>query len=372
MSGNTFGKLFTLTTFGESHGLALGAVVDGCPPGLELTEADLQRDLDRRKPGTSRYTTQRREDDEVKILSGVFEGKTTGTSIGLLIENTDQRSKDYSKIKDRFRPMHADYTYTHKYGVRDYRGGGRSSARETAMRVAAGAIAKKYLRQRCGIEVRGYLSQLGPISIDSVDWGVVETNPFFCPDAGKIESMEGFMQQLRKDGDSIGARLTIVASNVPPGLGEPVFDRLDAELAHALMGINAVKGVEIGAGFDAVVARGSEHRDEISPAGFKSNNAGGVLGGISSGQDIVASIALKPTSSILIPGETIDVDGKAVDVVTTGRHDPCVGIRAVPIAEAMVALVLMDHFLRHRGQNADVQVATPAVPGKAPGQAATD
>ncbi|MBB3046135.1 chorismate synthase [Litorivivens lipolytica] len=369
MSGNTFGKLFTVTTFGESHGLALGAVVDGCPPGLELTEADLQRDLNRRKPGTSRYTTQRREDDEVKILSGVFEGKTTGTAIGLLIENTDQRSKDYSKIKDRFRPMHADYTYAHKYGVRDYRGGGRSSARETAMRVAAGAIAKKYLRQRCGIEVRGYLSQLGPIAIEKVDWDVVETNPFFCPDESKIESMEGFMQQLRKDGDSIGARLTIVANNVPPGLGEPVFDRLDAELAHALMGINAVKGVEIGAGFDAVVARGSEHRDEITPQGFKSNNAGGVLGGISSGQDIVASIALKPTSSILVPGETIDVDGNPVDVITTGRHDPCVGIRAVPIAEAMVALVLMDHFLRHRGQNADVQVATPVVPGATPDSA---
>ncbi|WP_372763827.1 chorismate synthase [Litorivivens sp.] len=367
MSGNTFGKLFTVTTFGESHGLALGAVVDGCPPGLEITEEDLQRDLDRRKPGTSRYTTQRREADEVKILSGVFEGKTTGTSIGLLIENTDQRSKDYSKIKDRFRPMHADYTYTHKYGVRDYRGGGRSSARETAMRVAAGAIAKKYLRTQCGIEVRGYLSQLGPIAIEKVDWDVVETNPFFCPDESKVESMEGFMQQLRKDGDSIGARLNIVASNVPPGLGEPVFDRLDAELAYALMGINAVKGVEIGAGFDAVVARGSEHRDEITPQGFTGNNAGGVLGGISSGQDIVASIALKPTSSILVPGKTIDVDGKPVDVVTTGRHDPCVGIRAVPIAEAMVALVLMDHLLRHRAQNSGVQVTTPVVSGNAPG-----
>ena len=369
MSGNTFGKLFTVTTFGESHGLALGAVIDGCPPGLELSEEDLQRDLDRRKPGTSRYTTQRREDDAVKILSGVFEGKTTGTSIGLLIENTDQRSKDYSKIKDRFRPMHADYTYTQKYGVRDYRGGGRSSARETAMRVAAGAIAKKYLLQTCGIEVRGYLSQLGPISIDKVDWDVAETNPFFCPDQSKVESMEGFMQQLRKDGDSIGAKLNIVASNVPPGLGEPVFDRLDAELAYALMGINAVKGVEIGAGFDAVVARGSEHRDELTPQGFTSNNAGGVLGGISSGQDIVASIALKPTSSILVPGKTVDVDGNPVEVVTTGRHDPCVGIRAVPIAEAMVALVLMDHLLRQRAQNGGVQVNTPVIPGAAPDSA---
>ncbi|MFT5034106.1 MAG: chorismate synthase [Bermanella sp.] len=362
MSGNSIGTLFTVTTFGESHGPALGAIIDGCPPGLAVTEADLQIDLDRRKPGTSRYTTQRREGDQVRILSGVFEGQTTGTPIGLIIENTDQRSKDYGKIKDRFRPMHADYSYTQKYGQRDYRGGGRSSARETAMRVAAGAIAKKYLRECCGIEVRGYLSQLGPIAIDTVDWDVVETNPFFCPDAGKIASIESFMQQLRKDGDSIGARLNIVATGVPPGLGEPVFDRLDAELAYALMGINAVKGVEIGAGFNAVTARGSEHRDEITPAGFSGNNAGGVLGGISSGQDITASIALKPTSSILVPGQTIDLDGKPVEVVTTGRHDPCVGIRAVPIAEAMMAIVLMDHFLRHRAQNADVQCSTPVVP----------
>ncbi len=362
MSGNSIGKLFTVTTFGESHGLALGAIIDGCPPGLELTEADLQHDLDRRKPGTSRYTTQRREDDVVKILSGVFEGKTTGTSIGLLIENTDQRSKDYSKIKDRFRPMHADYSYEQKYGIRDYRGGGRSSARETAMRVAAGAVAKKFLSQECGIEVRGYLSQLGPIKVEKVDWDLVETNPFFCPDEAKISEMEDFMQALRKSGDSIGARLTVVATGMPVGLGEPVFDRLDADLAHALMGINAVKGVEIGAGFDAVTARGSEHRDELTPEGFTSNNAGGVLGGISSGQDLVASIALKPTSSILVPGKTIDKSGEPVEVITTGRHDPCVGIRAVPIAEAMVAIVLMDHLLRHRGQNAGVHSGTPVIP----------
>ncbi len=366
MSGNTIGKLFTVTTFGESHGPALGAIVDGCPPGLPLTAEDLQRDLDRRKPGTSRYTTQRREADEVEILSGVFEGVTTGTPIGLLIRNTDQRSKDYSKIKDRFRPMHADYTYTQKYGVRDYRGGGRSSARETAMRVAAGAIAKKFLRQVCGLEVRGYLSQLGPIAVEQVDWDIVESNPFFCPDADKIAQMEDFMQALRKSGDSIGAKLSIVASNMPVGLGEPVFDRLDADLAHALMGINAVKGVEIGAGFNCVTATGSEHRDELTPAGFTSNNAGGVLGGISSGQDLVASIALKPTSSILVPGKTVDVSGEPTEVITTGRHDPCVGIRAVPIAEAMVAIVLMDHYLRHRGQNLDVRSGTPVIPPAAP------
>lgn len=362
MSGNTIGKLFTVTSFGESHGPALGCIIDGCPPGMELSEADIQIDLDRRKPGTSRYTTQRREDDAVKILSGVFEGKTTGTAIGLLIENTDQRSKDYSKIADSFRPMHADYTYMQKYGVRDYRGGGRSSARETAMRVAAGAIAKKYLRERCGIEVRGYLSQLGPITIDKVDWSVIETNPFFCPDVDKIEAMENFMQQLRKDGDSIGAKITVVASGVQPGLGEPVFDRLDADIAHAMMSINAVKGVAIGAGFDCIAQKGSEHRDEITPQGFTSNNAGGVLGGISSGQDIVVDIALKPTSSILIPGRSIDVDGNPVEVITTGRHDPCVGIRATPIAEAMLAIVLLDHLLRQRGQNADVKFPVPVVP----------
>ena len=363
MSGNTIGKLFTVTTFGESHGLALGAIIDGCPPGLALTEAGLQKDLDRRKPGTSRYTTQRREDDEVKILSGVFEGKTTGTSIGLLIENRDQRSKDYGKIKDRFRPMHADYSYEQKYGLRDYRGGGRSSARETAMRVAAGAVAKKYLAEQHGILVRGYLSQLGPIKAEKLDWDLVESNPFFCPDADKIPEMEAYMQALRKSGDSIGAKISVVASAVPVGLGEPVFDRLDADIAHALMGINAVKGVEIGAGFDCVEAKGSEHRDELTPEGFTSNNAGGVLGGISSGQDIVAHIALKPTSSILVPGKTINQQGEPVDVITTGRHDPCVGIRAVPIAEAMLAIVLMDHLLRHRGQNANVDCATPKIPG---------
>lgn len=362
MSGNTIGKLFTVTTFGESHGKALGCIVDGCPPGLEIAEEDLQRDLDRRKPGTSRFTTQRREDDEVKILSGVFAGKTTGTSIGLLIENTDQRSKDYSKIKDRFRPMHADYTYQQKYGDRDYRGGGRSSARETAMRVAAGAIAKKFLQQRYGIQVRGYLSQLGPICAEKLDWDQVEQNPFFCPDIDKVPEMEDYMNKLRKSGDSIGARISVVASGVIPGLGEPVFDRLDADIAHALMSINAVKGVEIGAGFDCVNQTGSEHRDELTPAGFTSNNAGGILGGISSGQDIVAHIALKPTSSILIPGQTIDVEGNATAVITTGRHDPCVGIRATPIAEAMLAIVLMDHALRHRGQNADVSCSTPVIP----------
>jgi chorismate synthase len=364
MSGNTIGKLFTVTTFGESHGLALGAIIDGCPPGLAISESDLQRDLDRRKPGTSRYTTQRRENDEVKILSGVFEGETTGTSIGLLIENQDQRSKDYSKIKDRFRPMHADYSYEQKYGQRDYRGGGRSSARETAMRVAAGAIAKKYLAEHHCVQVRGYLSQLGPIKAEKLDWDIVEENPFFCPDADKIPEMETYMQALRKSGDSVGAKISVVASGVPVGLGEPVFDRLDADIAHALMGINAVKGVEIGAGFDCVDARGSEHRDELTPEGFTSNNAGGVLGGISSGQDIVAHMALKPTSSILIPGQTINQQGEAVDVITTGRHDPCVGIRAVPIAEAMLAIVLMDHLLRNRGQNADVQCQTPVIPAR--------
>ena len=362
MSGNTIGKLFTVTSFGESHGKALGCIIDGCPPGLAISEEDIQVDLDRRKPGTSRFTTQRREPDEVRILSGVFEGKTTGTSIGLLIENTDQRSKDYSKIMDRFRPMHADYTYEQKYGFRDYRGGGRSSARETSMRVAAGVFAKKYLKQQHGIEVRGYLSQLGPIKAETVDWDLVETNPFFCPDADKIPAMEDYMNKLRKSGDSVGAKITVVASGMLPGLGEPVFDRLDADIAHAMMGINAVKGVEIGAGFDAVDAVGSEHRDELTPEGFSSNNAGGILGGISSGQDVVTHIALKPTSSVLIPGKTIDKAGAATDVITTGRHDPCVGIRATPIAEAMLAIVLMDHLLRHRGQNADVKSATPVIP----------
>ncbi len=350
MSGNTFGKLFTVTSFGESHGLALGCIIDGCPPGMALNESDLQRDLDRRKPGQSRFTTQRRESDEVKILSGVFEGKTTGTPIGLLIENTDQRSKDYGKIKDQFRPAHADLTYQRKYGIRDYRGGGRSSARETAMRVAAGAVAKKYLAEAFGIEVYGYLSALGPIEVDSVDRAEIENNPFFCPDASKVEAMEAYMAALSKEGNSIGARIDVRATNVPAGLGEPIFDRLDADLAHALMGINAVKGVEIGAGFASIAQKGTEHRDEITPEGFLSNNAGGVLGGISSGQEIVASLALKPTSSVRLPGRSIDTQGNAVEVITTGRHDPCVGIRATPIAEAMVALVLIDHLLRDRGQ----------------------
>lgn len=358
MSGNTFGKLFTVTTFGESHGPALGAIVDGCPPGLPLTEADLQRDLDRRRPGSSRYTTQRREPDQVRILSGVFEGVTTGTPIGLLIENTDQRSKDYSNIKDRFRPAHADYTYHHKYGLRDYRGGGRSSARETAMRVAAGAIAKKYLAMQ-GIQVRGYMSQLGPIAIDFKSWDGVDDNPFFCPDPDRIAELETYMEQLRRDQDSVGAKITVVADGVPVGLGEPIFDRLDAELAHGLMSINAVKGVEIGDGFASVAQRGSEHRDEMTPEGFVSNHAGGVLGGISSGQPLIAHLALKPTSSITQPGRSIDVDGNPVEVITKGRHDPCVGIRATPIAEAMMALTLMDHLLRHRAQNAEVSVATP-------------
>lgn len=321
----------------------------------------MQRDLDRRKPGTSRHTTQRREADEVRILSGVFEGKTTGTPIGLVIENTDQRSKDYSKISEQFRPAHADYTYMHKYGVRDYRGGGRSSARETAMRVAAGAVARKFLEQRLGILIRGYLSQLGPIKAEKLDWEQVHQNPFFCPDADKVAEMEAYMDALRKEGDSIGARINVVAEGVPPGLGEPIFDRLDADLAHALMSINAVKGVEIGAGFDCIEQKGTEHRDEMTPEGFLSNNAGGVLGGISSGQPIVASIALKPTSSLRLPGRGIDVNGDPCEVITTGRHDPCVGIRATPIAEAMMAIVLMDHYLRHRGQNADVSVCTPVI-----------
>ncbi|MGZ8238439.1 MAG: chorismate synthase [Methylobacter sp.] len=361
MSGNSIGKLFTVTSFGESHGPAIGCIVDGCPPGMALTEADLQEDLDRRKPGTSRHTTQRREADEVKILSGVFEGKTTGTPIGLLIENTDQRSKDYSKIADTFRPGHADYTYQHKYGIRDYRGGGRSSARETAMRVAAGGIAKKYLKEQAGIEIRGYLSQLGPIKIEKVDWAIIDSNPFFCPDADKVAEMEAYMDALRKEGESIGARIEVVATNIPPGLGEPIFDRLDADLAHALMSINAVKGVEIGDGFDCINSKGTQFRDEITPDGFLSNHAGGILGGISSGQNVTASIALKPTSSLRLPGRSINLQGKAIDVVTEGRHDPCVGIRATPIAEAMMAIVLMDHLLRHRAQNLNVQSGLPVL-----------
>ena len=362
MSGNTIGKLFAVTSFGESHGPAIGCIVDGCPPGLALCEADMQKDLERRRPGKSRHTTQRREPDQVKILSGVFEGKTTGAPIGLLIENTDQRSKDYSNIADRFRPGHADYTYQQKYGFRDYRGGGRSSARETAMRVAAGAIAKKYLKERAGVLIRGYLAQLGPIVIDHVSWDVVEDNPFFCPDPDRVCQLEAYMDALRKEGDSIGARVNVVATGVPPGLGEPVFDRLDADLAHALMSINAVKGVEIGGGFGCIESKGTEFRDELTPQGFQSNHAGGILGGISSGQAIVASIALKPTSSLRLPGASVNLQGEPVEVVTTGRHDPCVGIRATPIAEAMMAIVLLDHYLRHRAQNLDVHSELKPIP----------
>ena len=362
MPGSSIGKSFRVTTYGESHGPAIGCVIDGCPPGLRLHEDDLQRDLERRRPGKTRHTTQRRETDEVRILSGVFEGVTTGTPIHLMIENVDQRPRDYTRIKSVYRPSHADYTYHHKYGIRDYRGGGRSSARETTMRVAAGGVAKKYLRERAGIVVRGYLAQLGPLCPAAFDWDEVERNPFFCPDAEVAEEMARFMDALRKSGDSIGARVDVVASGVPPGLGEPVFDRLDADLAHALMSINAVKGVEIGAGFRVVEMRGTENRDEITPEGFLRNNAGGVLGGISSGQDIRASIALKPTSSLRLAGRSIDTEGNPAEVVTHGRHDPCVGIRATPIAEAMVAIVLMDHFLRHRAQNADVESTAPLVP----------
>ncbi len=365
MSGNTFGKSFTVTSFGESHGLAIGCIVDGCPPGMALTEEDIQGDLDRRKPGTSRHTTQRREPDAVQILSGVFEGKTTGAPIALVINNVDQRSKDYSNILDRFRPGHADYTYYKKYGFRDYRGGGRSSARETAVRVAAGSIAKKYLLERCGVEVRGYLSQLGPIKAEKFDWNEIERNPFFCPDADKVPEMEAYMDALRKEGNSIGAKITAVATGVPVGLGEPVFDRLDADLALAMMSINAAKGVEIGAGFDCVTQKGTEHRDEITSEGFLSNHSGGVLGGISSGQDILVHTAFKPTSSMRLPGRTIGLDGEAKEVITKGRHDPCVGIRATPICEAMLALTLMDHLLRHRAQNSDVVTDLPDIPSQA-------
>lgn len=358
MAGNSIGQLFKVTTFGESHGIALGCIVDGVPPNMALSAADIQPDLDRRKPGTSRYTTPRREDDEVQILSGVFEGKTTGTSIGLIIKNADQRSKDYGDIADKFRPGHADYTYQQKYGIRDYRGGGRSSARETAMRVAAGAIAKKYLREQFGIEVRGYLSQIGNVKINpetvadisKIDWQQVASNPFFCPDPVAVEGFGELIRELKKDGDSIGAKLTVVAENVPVGLGEPVFDRLDADLAHALMSINAVKAVEIGDGFDVVEQRGSEHRDEMTPQGFVSNHAGGILGGISSGQPIIAHIALKPTSSIMVPGRSVNLNNEQVELITKGRHDPCVGIRAVPIAEAMTAIILLDHLLRFKAQ----------------------
>jgi len=362
MSGNSIGKLFTVTSFGESHGLAIGCIIDGCPPGLKLSEDDLQADLERRRPGKNRYTTQRREPDAVKILSGVFEGVTTGAPIALMIDNVDQRSKDYSDIADTFRPGHADYTYQQKFGIRDYRGGGRSSARETAMRVAAGAVAKKYLLDRYNITINGYMAQLGPISYDNFDWDEVEQNAFFFPDKSKVAELEAYMDALRKEGNSIGARINVVAKGVPPGLGEPIFDRLDSEIAHSMMCINAVKGVEIGAGFDSVTQKGTEHRDEITPDGFLSNHAGGVLGGISSGQDITVSIALKPTSSLRLPGRSINKQGEAIEVVTKGRHDPCVGIRATPIAEAMLAITILDHMLRHRAQNMDVTSETPIVP----------
>ena len=361
MSGNTFGKLFTVTTYGESHGLGLGAIIDGCPPGLALTEADLQIDLDRRKPGQSRFTTARREDDEVTIMSGVFEGKTNGTPIGVMIKNKDQRSQDYGNISESFRPGHADYTYWQKYGIRDYRGGGRSSARETAMRVAAGSVAKKFLKEKLGIVIRACVTQIADIKAEKYDWDLVETNPFFFPDEDKLEQLDEYLRGIMREKDSIGAKLTVVAENVPVGLGEPIFDRLDADIAHALMGINAVKGVEIGDGFEVVNQKGSVHRDELTPNGFAKNSAGGVLGGISSGQSIVAHIALKPTSSIGVSGKTINKQGESTDLITKGRHDPCVGIRAVPIAEAMLALTLMDHFMRNRAQNADVMCETPDI-----------
>lgn len=367
MSGNSFGKLFCTTSFGESHGPAIGCVVDGCPPNLELSEADIQPDLDRRRPGSSKYVTQRKEADRVEILSGVYEGRTTGTPIALLIRNTDQRSYDYEKIKDRFRPGHADYTYVQKYGHRDPRGGGRSSARETAARVAAGAIARKYLRVSLGTEIRGWCAQIGPLTLthdfNAASWRAVQSNPFFCPDPERIPELEAYIDQLRREGDSVGARIRVVAGPIPPGLGEPVFDRLDADLAHALMSINAVKAVEIGDGFAVVEQRGSGGRDEMVPEGFLSNHSGGVAGGISTGQDIHCSIAVKPTSSITKPARTVDVEGRPAEIRTTGRHDPCVGIRATPIVEAMVALVLIDHWLRLRGQCGDAAIRTPRVPG---------
>jgi chorismate synthase len=366
MSGSTLGRLFCVTSFGESHGPAIGCVVDGCPPGLDLAEADIQAELDRRKPGTSRHVTQRREEDIVEILSGVFEGKTTGTPIALLIRNVDARSKDYSKIKDMFRPGHADYTYWQKYGIRDYRGGGRQSARETAVRVAAGAVAKKWLREKYGVVIRGYLAQLGPIEVPFKSWDAVNVNPFFVADASAVARLEEFMDKLRKSGDSVGARITTVASNVPVGWGEPVYDKLDADLAYNMMSINAVKGVEIGAGFAAVGQKGTEHSDEMTPQGFVTNNAGGILGGISTGQDIVVNVAVKPTSSIRLARHTVDKRGAPTIIETHGRHDPCVGIRATPICEAMMALTLMDHALRHRAQNADVACETPKVPAAAP------
>jgi chorismate synthase len=368
MSGNTLGKLFCVTSFGESHGPAIGCVVDGCPPAMELCAADIQAELDRRKPGTSRHVTQRRESDTVEILSGVFEGKTTGTPIGLLIRNEDQRSKDYSNIANTFRPGHADYSYWQKYGIRDYRGGGRSSARETAVRVAAGAIAKKWLRERYGVEVRGFLAQLGPHVLPFKSWDAVDQNPFFSADPDIVPELETFMDRLRKSGDSCGACIDVVACGVPAGWGEPVYDRLDADIAYAMMGINAVKGVEIGSGFASISQKGSEHSDEMTPDGFLSNHAGGILGGISTGQNILVSIAIKPTSSIRLDRHSVDKDGNPVIVNTHGRHDPCVGIRATPIAEAMLALVLADHALRHRAQNADVHVSTPRIPAQAPAE----
>jgi chorismate synthase len=366
MSGNTIGTLFTVSSFGESHGPAIGCVVDGCPPGLAICEADIQAELDRRKPGTSRHVTQRREPDTVEILSGVFEGRTTGTPIGLLIRNQDQRSKDYGNIAESFRPGHADYAYTQKYGFRDYRGGGRSSARETAVRVAAGAIARKWLKERYGVTIQGWMSQLGPIEIPFVDAAQITENPFFAPNAAIVPQLEAYMDELRKSGDSVGAQISVAATGVPPGWGEPVYDRLDAEIAYAMMGINAVKGVEIGAGFASIAQKGSEHGDEMTPEGFLSNNAGGVLGGISTGQDIVVNMAIKPTSSIRLPRRSVNLAGESAMVETHGRHDPCVGIRATPIAEAMLALVLIDHALRHRAQCGDVECATPRIPGRAP------
>ena len=361
MSGNSIGKSFVVSSFGESHGPALGCVIDGCPPGLPLTEADLQADVDRRRTGTSQFVSQRKESDQVRILSGVFEGVTTGTPIGLLIENTDQRSRDYDKIKDRFRPGHADYTYQQKYGLRDYRGGGRSSARETVMRVAAGAVARKYLATRLGVQISGYVCQVGVLQLAAPQPQAAYDNPFFCADPSRLQELEDYIWQLRSAGDSVGARITVRATGLPPGLGEPVFDRLDADIAHAMMGINAVKAVEIGDGVAAAAQRGSEHRDELLPEGFASNHSGGILGGISTGQDVLAHVTFKPTSSIQVPGRTINVDGQPVDVITTGRHDPCVGLRATPICEAMLALVLIDHFLRNRAQNADVRSSTPVI-----------
>ena len=363
MSSNSFGKLFTVTTFGESHGPAIGCVIDGCPPGLSIGAEEFRHDLARRATGRSRYTSQRHETDEVEILSGVYEGKTTGTPLALLIRNVDQRSKDYGEIEQTFRPGHADYTYWQKYGIRDPRGGGRSSARETTMRVAAGVVAKKWLAEHVGVRVRGYLAQIGEVTPDSFDWGAVEDNPFFWPDTAQVIDLESYINTLRKAGDSVGARVNVVAVGVPPGWGEPVYGKLDADLASALMSINAVKGVEIGDGFAAIRQRGSEHRDEMTMDGFASNHAGGILGGISSGQPVTASIVLKPTSSILIPGHSVNLAGEPVEVVTKGRHDPCVGIRATPIAEAMMALVLMDHALRQRAQCGDVGKVTPEIPG---------